>query len=152
MVNVRLWNSHAARRNTAILRRVALASLLLGWSAFWLVAVLQPCCKLAAAHSTAATASVMLHASDADLHDTGHHPAGPVDSCGSLTNLAHASAAAVAAAPSSAGGEASSVVDGYALLQPHAIARADNAFRRHPPLPPPRAVAAFHLRTSRILI
>jgi hypothetical protein len=152
MVNARLWNRHDAHRNAAIVRRVALVSLLLGWSAFWLVTVLQPCCKLAAAQSSTVAASATPHASDAAHHDTGHHPADPVDGCGSLTNVADVSLAAVAAAPSSSSGKAASAVYGYASSQPRAIARADNAFRRDPPLHPPRAVAAFHLRTSRILI
>lgn len=152
MLKTRLCNPHSARRNAGISRRVALAGLLLGWGVFWLVAVLQPCCKLAVAPSAAAAAAgATLHTSDAGHHDTGHHPTDPVADCGGLMSMAHAATVTVAAAasPLSTSDKALSADDGFAPLPSYAIARANNALVRHPP---PRAVAAFHQRTARILI
>jgi hypothetical protein len=154
MLKTRLCNHHGARRNAGLPRRVALASLLLGWSVFWLVAVLQPCCKLALAPSAPAAAGVALHTSDAGHHDSGHHPADPAENCGGLLSIAHAAAVAVTAtpAPQSTSDKALAADDGFAPLQSHALARTNNALLRHRPLPPPRAVAAFHQRTARILV
>lgn len=149
MEAVRHHHRHYARSPLCRVRRVALASLLLGWSAFWLLTVLQPCCQLARVHDAAAVVA-LAHSAPAAEHDGHHHPSAPADSCGSLTAVA---VAAVAVAPLSGVGETATYgANPHALLHVHATPWVLTAADFYPPLPPPRAVAAFHQRTSRILI
>lgn len=141
------------RGNMRPIQRVALIFLLFGWSAFWVIASLQHCCQLAAKPAHAQ----VVQAADADIdsahagdHEHSQHPAGSSDGCGSITVAAHAPLAVAASAPS---GEkaANAVFTDIAPPQPIAP-RANAADVAHLPLPPPRTVAAFHLRTARILI
>lgn len=131
------------------LRRVASVCLLLGWSAFWLVATLQPCCKLSVAVTHAASAvTVSQSTAFYDHGDAGHHTPDSRDICRDITIVA---GGALATAENSFGGEhpahaypASLIEEGYAVRRAiYAIV--------YPPLPPPRPLP-FYLRTSRILI
>jgi hypothetical protein len=142
-------------RTRGVWRRVALSTLMLGWSAFWLLAVMQPCCKLAVTQAHATAAATTPHTADPAHHDDGHHPAAPAnrsDRCGGVTTVPHAVVAALTAVPALEGGKASPADYDESLLQRYGLPRVDDTFRHPPSLPPPRAVAAFHLRTSRILI
>lgn len=147
MQAARLHHRHYARSHLCSVRRVALAGLLLGWSAFWLLTVLQPCCQLARAHEAAAVVT-LAHNTPAAEHDGHHYPSAPADSCGSLTTVA----VAAVAPPSGVGEIATYKANSHALPQLHATPWVLTAAGLYPPLPPPRAVAAFHQRTSRILI
>jgi len=130
---------------------VALASLLLGWLGFLAVTTLLPCCKLATAQAQAPVATVALitaaHAHAGPVGSGHHHQ--PADSCASLMEAAHAMVGA-AAAPSGFNAKSVHAID---IAPPRYPAPgAAPALTLHPPLPPPRAAPAFHLRTSRILI
>ena len=131
------------------MRRVASVCLLLGWVAFWLVATLQPCCKLSVAAPHPVSAETVSQNAAFDHHGDGDHHS--PDSSGICHGIAIVAGTALTTTAHSFGGEdpahaypASVIEEGYA------VRRAIYAIE-YPPLPPPRTLP-FYLRTSRILI
>ena len=152
-----MTNTHArvkthtptARHGRGTLRNAALVCLLLGWVAFWLVATLQPCCKLAVASAHSVATETVSQSVSLDHHgNAGHHAP---DSSGSCHDIAAAAGAALTAAmPPLAGEPSAQAYAACATYTGYAARRAvhTTAFSA---LPPPRT-PPFHLRTSRILI
>lgn len=137
-----------ARKEAGALRRVASVCLLLGWSAFWLVATLQPCCKLSVAAPHVASAEAVSH-STAFNHqgDAGHHTPDSSDICRDITIVA---SAALETAVHTFGGEQPAYAPACVMQEEYAMRRAIYAIE-YLPLPPPRTLP-FYQRSSRILI
>ena len=140
----------AAQWRLGALRHAASVWLLLGWSAFWVVATLQPCCKLSVAAPHALSAETASQHATLDHHhdDADHHSP---DSSGTCRDITIVAATVLTTAEHLFGG------DDTALAYPASVIRAGYAVRGpiyaidYPPLPPPRT-PRFYLRTSRILI
>lgn len=140
-----------ARCRLGALRRVASVCLLLGWSAFWLVATLQPCCKLSVAvpHPVSAEAASQSASLD-NRGNAGHHTPDSSDICRDITIVA--GVALATAVHSFAGEQPAYAYPAGVIEERYAVRRAIHAIAtNYPPLPPARALP-FYLRTSRILI
>ena len=142
--------TQAAQWRLGALRHAASVWLLLGWSAFWLVATLQPCCKLSVAAPLAvSTETASQHATLDHHHDDADHQS--PDSSGTCHDITIVAATVLTTAEHLFGGEdtahaypAGVIQAGYGVQWP------GNALE-YPPLPPPRTLR-FYLRTSRVLI
>lgn len=131
------------------LRRLALTGLLLGWSAFGLVATLQSCCTFSGAAPHAVSAETV-------SPNTGCDQQGMTDLDSpefgtACCEMAIAPDAAFKTALSTSGGEDRTHVYPMAAIQlGYAVRRPINAIV-YAPFPPPRT-PPFYLRTSRIRV
>lgn len=139
----------AARWRLGSLRRVATVWLLLGWSAFCLVATLQPCCKLSvAAPHAVSTETASQHAALDHHDDADHHSPDSSSTCRDITIVP---STVLTIAEHLFGGDNTTHACPASVIQAGYAVRGLIYAIEYPPLPPPRT-PRFHLRTARILI
>lgn len=138
-----------ARKQAGALRRVASVCLLLGWGAFWLIATLQPCCKLSVAALQPVSAAAVSHSAAFDHSgDADHRAPDSGDICADITIAART--ALTTAAHSFGGAEQTSTYPACVTEEGYAVRQTNYAIE-YPPLPPSHPLT-FYQRSSRILI